>query len=826
MGWRSLRILAALAVTLLSAVAIGVPAAQAATTSLRIPGGPLSATDATPISLDADLYLPATTPAPAVILAHGFGGSKTSVVAQAKSLTDAGFVVLAYSARGFGKSVGAISMNAPQFEVADARALIDYLAKRPEVLLDGSGDPRVGIAGASYGGALALLAAGYDRRIDAVASDITWNDLQSALFPQSVVGSKVPGVFKQLWTSYFFSSGLLPTQGGTPTLCGRFSAQWCALYFAAVESGQVTPGAAALMRASSPASVTDRITAPTLLTAGLADSLFPLAQVDATARQIAAAHPQTPLKVVWHSGGHDGGVSERERLDTMLVDWFDNYLNKRGKADTGFEVTFVTGSILTRRTNSGPDIERAPKYPGLQGATSTSIALDGGMQPVLAPAGGLPAAISVLPGVGISSALAGTAMPGQSAYFTSKPLTTPLSIVGSSRVTLSIASPVTVTDVVLFASLRVVSPSGVATLPNGLVAPIRIAEVGTTPTQVEVDLPGIATQVEPGDTLQLVIGTTDSGYRLPTRPAMYAIALASPAIAVASTPLTPLNPPVPAYWWLVGALGVVLLVGVVVFIRKPRRHAGDTRADLVDVPLAVEGLAKAFKGGVRAVDGLSFTIPAGEVIGLLGPNGAGKTTTMRMAMGLIQPTHGDVYVFGEKVMPGAPVLARIGALIEGAGFLPHLSGRENLELYWQASGRTAEDPKFDELLEIANLGTAVNRKVRTYSQGMRQRLGIAQAMLGMPDVLMLDEPTNGLDPQQIRAMRDVMHNYAATGRTVIVSSHMLSEVEQTCTFVVVMHRGQLVTTGEVKDLLAGRSNMRLEDFFLEVVGNDLTVGKA
>jgi ABC-2 type transport system ATP-binding protein len=185
-----------------------------------------------------------------------------------------------------------------------------------------------------------------------------------------------------------------------------------------------------------------------------------------------------------------------------------------------------------------------------------------------------------------------------------------------------------------------------------------------------------------------------------------------------------------------------------------------------------------------------------------------------------------VYVFGEKVMPGAAVLARVGALVEGAGFLPHLSGRENLQLYWRASGRTEGDPKFAQVFEIADLGTAVDRKVRTYSQGMRQRLGIAQAMLGMPDLLMLDEPTNGLDPQQIRAMRDVMHDYAATGRTVIVSSHMLSEVEQTCTFVVVMHRGRLITTGEVSELLAGRSNMRLEDFFLEVVGDDLTVGKA
>ena len=588
----------------------------------------------------------------------------------------------------------------------------------------------------------------------------------------------------------------------------------------------MTPAAAAIMRASSPASVTDRITAPTLLSAGLADSLFPLEQADATARQIESAHPATPLKMVWHSGGHDGGVSEESRLEELVRDWFTVHLSGKGKADTGFEVTFVKGSLLARRSNNGPDIQRAASYPGLQGSSQTKVALSGRMQPVLAPAGGLPAAISVLPGVGSVSAFSGGGMPGQSAKFESKPLTLPVTIVGSSRVTLNIASMVPVQDAVLFASLRVVSPSGVESLPNGLIAPIRIPQLGSAPVRVTIDLPGIAVQADPGDILRLVISTTDSGYRLPVRPALYLISLADDTVAVATVDLVPLHAPIAAYWWLIGALGIVLLVGVVVFVGKPRRHVGDLRAELVDVPLAVEGLAKEFKGGVRAVDGLSFIIPAGEVIGLLGPNGAGKTTTMRMAMGLIRPTQGDVFVFGERIVPGSPVLARVGALVEGAGFLPHLSGRENLELYWRASGRPGADPRFDQVFAIANLGTAVDRKVRTYSQGMRQRLGIAQAMLGMPDMLMLDEPTNGLDPQQIRAMRDVMHEYAATGRTVIVSSHMLSEVEQTCSFVVVMHRGRLVTTGEVKDLLAGRSNMRLEDFFLEVVGDDLTVGKA
>lgn len=190
-----------------------------------------------------------------------------------------------------------------------------------------------------------------------------------------------------------------------------------------------------------------------------------------------------------------------------------------------------------------------------------------------------------------------------------------------------------------------------------------------------------------------------------------------------------------------------------------------------------------------------------------------------MAMGLIRPTEGAVYVFGERVTPGASVLSKVGAFIEGPGFLPHLSGRENLDLFWRASGRSG-DAHFDNVLEIAGLGSSIDRKVRTYSQGMKQRLGIAQAMLGMPDILVLDEPTNGLDPPQIREMRQVLRAYATDGRTVILSSHLLGEVEQTCSDVVVMHRGKVVASGAVAQLLAGRNGQQLEDVFMDLVGSD------
>ena len=156
---------------------------------ITVPGGPGSTG---PVELDTSFYLPATTPAPAVLVAHGFGGSKADVDADARDLAARGFAVLTWSARGFGASTGQIALDSPDYEVADARALVDWLAARPEVRQDGPGDPRVGVTGGSYGGALALLLAGYDRRVDAIAPVITWNDLGQALFPNAATAAPPP----------------------------------------------------------------------------------------------------------------------------------------------------------------------------------------------------------------------------------------------------------------------------------------------------------------------------------------------------------------------------------------------------------------------------------------------------------------------------------------------------------------------------------------------------------------------------------------------------------------------------------------------------------
>jgi ABC-2 type transport system ATP-binding protein len=224
----------------------------------------------------------------------------------------------------------------------------------------------------------------------------------------------------------------------------------------------------------------------------------------------------------------------------------------------------------------------------------------------------------------------------------------------------------------------------------------------------------------------------------------------------------------------------------------------------------VRGLRKQYSDGFVAVSTVDFTVSRGQVVGLLGPNGAGKTTALRVFMGLTMPTAGEVLVFGHPLTAGSPVLSRLGALVEGPGFLPHLSGLANLKLYWKATGRPEADARLDEALDIAGLGSAIDRKVKTYSHGMKQRLAIAQAMLGLPELLVLDEPTDGLDPPQIAEMRRVLRRYATDGRAVLVSSHLLAEVEQTCTDVVVMHKGEIVASGPVDDIVGDSPTVQFD----------------
>ncbi|GAA4244506.1 ABC transporter ATP-binding protein [Dactylosporangium darangshiense] len=225
--------------------------------------------------------------------------------------------------------------------------------------------------------------------------------------------------------------------------------------------------------------------------------------------------------------------------------------------------------------------------------------------------------------------------------------------------------------------------------------------------------------------------------------------------------------------------------------------------------IQVESLSKRY-GRHTAVDRISFTVQPGQVCALLGPNGAGKTSTMRVLVGLSTPTDGRVSILGEPVGLGAAVLRRVGVLIDGAAFVPHLSGLANLRLLWSATGRTWPPPALDDALNLAGLGDALSRKMRRYSMGMKQRLMLAQALMRAPDVLVLDEPANGLDPAEVRALRGHLARLAETGVAVLISSHQLAEVQQVATHAVVMDRGRLVAEGPLGELLGDTDTLRFE----------------
>jgi len=209
-------------------------------------------------------------------------------------------------------------------------------------------------------------------------------------------------------------------------------------------------------------------------------------------------------------------------------------------------------------------------------------------------------------------------------------------------------------------------------------------------------------------------------------------------------------------------------------------------------------LTKRYGSGVLAVNSVDMSVRRGEVYGFLGPNGAGKTTTLRMLVGLIRPTSGTATVAGHA--PGSPAgLAHIGALIESPGFYPYLSGRENLKVV--ADMASVSQKRVDEVLDLVELTSRAGRKFGTYSTGMKQRIGVAGALLKDPDLLILDEPSNGLDPQGMAEMRKLIKDIAQGGRTVLLSSHLLGEVEQICDRVGVISGGRLVIQSTVQELL-------------------------
>jgi ABC-2 type transport system ATP-binding protein len=227
--------------------------------------------------------------------------------------------------------------------------------------------------------------------------------------------------------------------------------------------------------------------------------------------------------------------------------------------------------------------------------------------------------------------------------------------------------------------------------------------------------------------------------------------------------------------------------------------------------IEVRGLTKRF-GPVLAVDRLSFAVEPGEVVGFLGPNGAGKTTTLRMLLGLVRPDAGTATINGSSYPDLREPLHQVGAVLEASSFHPGRTARNHLRV--QALVGEADPSRIDDVLELTGLTDAAGRRVGGFSLGMRQRLALATALLTDPELLILDEPTNGLDPEGVRWLRDLLRGMAAEGATVLVSSHILAEVAHTVDSVVILDHGRLVAQSALADLTGGEQN--LEDAFLRL----------
>lgn len=227
-----------------------------------------------------------------------------------------------------------------------------------------------------------------------------------------------------------------------------------------------------------------------------------------------------------------------------------------------------------------------------------------------------------------------------------------------------------------------------------------------------------------------------------------------------------------------------------------------------DMAIEINGLSKHY-GTNRAVNNLNLAIPQGTIFGFLGPNGAGKTTTIRMLLGLIKPTAGSATILGRDIIhERAEILPQVGAIVENPSFYPYLSGWDNLKELALVAGVPLS--RIEEKLEIVELTSRAKDKVKTYSLGMKQRLGIAGALLNNPQIIFLDEPTNGLDPQGTVDMRELILKLGQTGHTIFLSSHLLHEVEQICTHVAIVNQGTMVVQGNVQQLLADQGKVTME----------------
>jgi ABC-2 type transport system ATP-binding protein len=230
-----------------------------------------------------------------------------------------------------------------------------------------------------------------------------------------------------------------------------------------------------------------------------------------------------------------------------------------------------------------------------------------------------------------------------------------------------------------------------------------------------------------------------------------------------------------------------------------------------ELAIRLDNLTKSFGGHkIQAVKNIDLEVPAGRVFGFLGPNGAGKTTTIRMILDLVRPSAGNVYLFGQHVQRERSVLRRVGAQVEGANFYPFLTGRRNLEVLALTGNVELKRSEIDELLDQVGMLDYAERPAHGYSTGMKQRLGLAATLLGNPDLVILDEPTNGLDPQGIQDIRLFIRRLAdEQGKTIFLSSHLLGEVEQVCDRVAIINFGEVVRKGSVAELVDSETRLRV-----------------
>lgn len=510
-------------------------------------------------TVDADLYRPAGVdaahPAPAVLATNGFGGSKSdgSTGTIGKAFATRGYVGLVYSGLGFGKSGCLITLDDPAVDGAAASGLLDFLAgtraaddgtEADFVTKDGEGDPRVGMIGGSYGGAVQMATAAVDRRVDALVPLITWNDLGYALAPNNTgaragVSSDTPGVFKWQWTNGFYLIGEGQTILNPSLDPSRFGSLDC-LHFAAracetirlLNSGRYPADEAAAMlayaRSVSPVSYLGQVKAPTLLIQGQADSLFNLNEATATYKTLKARG--ATAKMIWQAWGHSGGQTDGEldlgqgNLETSYVGqrvlaWFDRYLQKKTDTDTGPAFAYYRDWRSGYGTAAAvPSLSRKMYLSG-DGklVDNRSKVIRGSRQYTN----------WLVPTSHSESSLAGViGLPDPKPYdtkgtylgWTSEPLASPVDVVGAPRATLKVVSPKTervqnsgdaADKLVLFAKVYDVAPDGSKKLVNRLVSPVRVPDV-TLPFTVE--LPGIVHRYEAGHRLEFVIAASDSAY--------------------------------------------------------------------------------------------------------------------------------------------------------------------------------------------------------------------------------------------------------------------------------------------------------------------------